>query len=87
MVRGGLIVADNAVNHAETLAPFLDRAHADPRVDAMILPFDNGELIARNADSGLAARERPQPGDDARQHIQHPVDLFVRVAFADGQTK
>jgi caffeoyl-CoA O-methyltransferase len=47
MVRGGLIVADNAVNHAETLAPFLDRAQADPRVDAMILPFDNGELIAR----------------------------------------
>jgi len=47
MVPGGLLVADNAINHAETLAPFLDRALADPRVDAMVLPVDNGELIAR----------------------------------------
>jgi len=47
MVRGGLLVADNAINHAETLAPFLDRALSDPRVDAMVLPVDNGELIAR----------------------------------------
>ncbi len=47
MVRGGLLVADNAINHAATLAPFLDRALADPRVDAMVVPVDNGELIAR----------------------------------------
>ncbi len=47
MVRGGLLIADNAINHAETLAPFLDRALSDSRVDAMVLPVDNGELIAR----------------------------------------
>ena len=47
MVRGGLLVADNVVSHAEELAPFVDRALADPRVDAMVLAIDNGELIAR----------------------------------------
>jgi len=47
MVKGGLLIADNAINHAETLAPFLERAAADPRVDSMVLAIDNGELIAR----------------------------------------
>jgi len=35
------------VSHAKELAPFVDRALADPRVDAMVLAIDNGELIAR----------------------------------------
>lgn len=47
MVRGGLLVADNAINHASTLAPFLGRALSDPRVDAIVLPINNGELIVR----------------------------------------
>jgi len=47
MVRGGLLVADNAINHRETLAPMLERALADVRVDAHILTIGKGELVCR----------------------------------------
>jgi caffeoyl-CoA O-methyltransferase len=47
MVRGGLIVADNAIDHAEALASFLERALTDPRVDAMVAPVGKGELLVR----------------------------------------
>jgi len=44
---GGLLVADNAIDHASTLQPMLDRALADERVDAMIVPIAKGELVCR----------------------------------------
>lgn len=47
MVPGGLLVADNAINHEATLRPMLERALADDRVDAMIVPLDRGELVCR----------------------------------------
>ncbi len=47
MVRGGLLVADNAINHQVTLQPMLDRALRDERVDALIVPIGKGELICR----------------------------------------
>ena len=47
LVRGGLLVADNAVNHQATLKPMLDRALTDPRVDALIVPIGKGELVCR----------------------------------------
>ena len=47
MVQGGLLVADNAIDHQETLQPMLDRALADERVDALIVPIGNGELVCR----------------------------------------
>ena len=47
LVSGGLLVADNAINHAPTLQPMLDRALADERVDAMIVPIAKGELVCR----------------------------------------
>jgi predicted O-methyltransferase YrrM len=47
LVRGGLLIADNAINHQATLQPILDRALADERVDAMIVPIGKGELICR----------------------------------------
>jgi caffeoyl-CoA O-methyltransferase len=47
MVSGGILVADNAINHEATLRPMLDRALADDRVDAMIVPIGKGELICR----------------------------------------
>ncbi|PKN83812.1 MAG: methyltransferase, partial [Chloroflexi bacterium HGW-Chloroflexi-7] len=45
LVKGGLLVADNAINHQATLQPMLDRALADERVDAMIIPIGKGELV------------------------------------------
>jgi caffeoyl-CoA O-methyltransferase len=47
LVAGGLLVADNAINHQETLQPMLDRALSDERVDALIAPIGKGELICR----------------------------------------
>lgn len=47
MVKGGILVADNAINHYETLKPMLDRALADDRVDAIIVPIGKGELLCR----------------------------------------
>jgi len=47
LARGGLLVADNAINHRETLAPMLARALNDDRVDALIVPIGKGELVCR----------------------------------------
>ena len=47
MVPGGILVADNAVNHQATLRPMLDQALRDERVDALIVPIGKGELVCR----------------------------------------
>ncbi len=47
LVRGGLFVADNAINHQATLKPMLERALTDERVDALIIPIGKGELVCR----------------------------------------
>lgn len=47
LVKGGLLIADNAINHREALQPMLERALSDERVDAMILPIGKGELVCR----------------------------------------
>ena len=47
LVSGGLLVADNAISHRETLQPMLDRALTDERVDALIVPVGKGELVCR----------------------------------------
>ena len=47
LVPGGLLVADNAINHRPTLQPLLDQAQADERVDALVVPIGKGELVCR----------------------------------------
>jgi len=47
MVRGGLLIADNAINHYETLKPMIDKALSDPRVDTLVVPIGKGELLCR----------------------------------------
>jgi len=47
MVEGGLLVADNAISHKDVLKPMLQRALNDPRVDALVVPIDRGELVCR----------------------------------------
>jgi predicted O-methyltransferase YrrM len=47
LVKGGLLLADNAINHQESLKPMLDRALTDERVDALIVPVGKGVLICR----------------------------------------
>ncbi len=47
LVSGGLLVADNAINHRKTLASTINRAESDRRVDAMVVPIGKGELVCR----------------------------------------
>lgn len=47
LVKGGLLVADNAINHRETLQPMIERALNDERVDALVVPIGKGELVCR----------------------------------------
>jgi len=47
MVKGGLLVADNAISHKDVLKPMLERALSDERVDALIVPIGSGELVCR----------------------------------------
>ena len=47
MVKGGLLVADNAINHQAILKLMLDKALSDERVDALIVPIGKGELLCR----------------------------------------
>ena len=54
MVPGGLLVADNAINHREALDAMLQRALSDERVDAQIVPVGKGELVCRKRFSTLA---------------------------------
>lgn len=47
LVRGGLLVADNVSSHQAALQPLVDRALADQRVDAMVVPLGKGLLVCR----------------------------------------
>jgi predicted O-methyltransferase YrrM len=47
LVKGGLLIADNAISHRDSLQPMLDRALQDERVDALIVPIGLGDLVCR----------------------------------------
>jgi len=47
LVPGGLLLADNAINHYETLKPMIEFAHDDRRVDALVVPIGKGVLCCR----------------------------------------
>jgi caffeoyl-CoA O-methyltransferase len=47
LVSGGILVADNAINHYDTLKPLIEKALCDPRVDAFVVPIGKGELVCR----------------------------------------
>jgi caffeoyl-CoA O-methyltransferase len=47
MVKGGILVADNAINFEQILRPMINRALQDDRVDALVVPIGQGELVCR----------------------------------------
>ncbi len=49
MAPGGILIADNAINHEKTLRPMLNKALADKRVDSLIVPIGKGELVCRKS--------------------------------------
>ena len=61
LVPGGLLVADNAISHQAELAPMLDRATSDDRVDAVVVPIGRGELVCRKTAVTSAAQANFRP--------------------------
>jgi predicted O-methyltransferase YrrM len=47
MVPGGFLVADNAISHEAQLRPMLDYALQDERMDSVLVPIGQGDLICR----------------------------------------
>lgn len=47
MVPGGILLADNAIDHYEVLAAFLEHVMQDERVDALVVPIGKGNLMCR----------------------------------------
>jgi len=47
LVSGGILAADNAINHAHLLADFIAQAEDDPRVDTLLVPIGKGILVCR----------------------------------------
>ena len=47
MVKGGLIVADNAIDQYEGIKPMIESALTDDRFDCITVPIGNGEFICR----------------------------------------
>ena len=47
MINGGLLIADNAISHKKELKKMLEMVFKDERVDAVIVPVGNGELVCR----------------------------------------
>jgi caffeoyl-CoA O-methyltransferase len=47
LVRGGLLVADNAISHHEALKPMREKAQSDDRFDCLTVPIGNGEFVCR----------------------------------------
>jgi|SRR5690554_2378921 len=47
MVSGGILIADNAINHYDTLEPMIKKTLNDKRVDALVVPIGKGELVCR----------------------------------------
>jgi predicted O-methyltransferase YrrM len=47
LVPGGLLVADNAISHADDLAGVIEKAESDARIDTLVVPIGKGELVCR----------------------------------------
>lgn len=47
LVRGGFLLADNAISHANELDSFLENVSGDTRVDSIVIPIGKGGLFCR----------------------------------------
>ena len=47
IVKGGILIADNAISHFETIKPMIEKAQKDERFDSIIVPIGKGELVCR----------------------------------------
>lgn len=47
IVPNGLLVADNAINHFDTIKPMVEKVMRDNNFDSLIVPIGKGELVCR----------------------------------------
>ena len=47
LIKNGLLVADNAINHYETIRPMIDKVLKNENYDSLIVPIGKGELVCR----------------------------------------
>jgi len=47
IVKNGILVADNATNHYNTIKPMMDKAVTDGRFDCLTVPIGKGEFVCR----------------------------------------
>jgi caffeoyl-CoA O-methyltransferase len=47
IISGGLIVADNAINHYENIKEMIYEAEHDNRFDTLLIPIGKGEFVCR----------------------------------------
>jgi len=47
MRSGGLIVADNAIDHYDSVKPMMDKAERDDRFDCLLMRIGKGEFVCR----------------------------------------
>jgi len=47
MKSGGMIIADNAIDHYDSIKPMMERAERDDRFDCLMIPIGKGEFVCR----------------------------------------
>jgi predicted O-methyltransferase YrrM len=47
MVKNGILIADNAIDHYNEIKPMMDKAEKDDRFDCLMVPIAKGEFICR----------------------------------------
>jgi caffeoyl-CoA O-methyltransferase len=47
LVSGGLLVADNAIDHFDACEPMMEKALSDDRFDCLVVPIGKGEFVCR----------------------------------------
>jgi len=47
IIPGGILIADNAINHQKTIQPMFNKTLNDDRYDSLIVPIGKGELVCR----------------------------------------
>lgn len=46
-VRGGLLIADNAIDHYDEVKPMIEKVQGDNRFDCLTVPIGKGEFVCR----------------------------------------
>lgn len=53
IIQNGMIVADNAISHYETMKPMIDKVMKNTKFDSLIVPIGLGELICRRINTSV----------------------------------